>query len=90
MTYEWDEKKNAQNIIKHGFDFADASLIDWGDAVIFEDVRQDYDETRFIAYGYMGARLTVTVYTMRGDSMRIISLRKANQREVKRHENNWN
>jgi len=53
--------------------------------IIFEDVRNVYSESRFIAYGYIHARFAVVVYTMRGDNLRIISLRKANKREVNQY-----
>ncbi len=87
MQYEWDERKNEQNIAKHGFDFASVELFEWEHAVIYEDVRRQYLETRFIAYSYIQARLVVLVYTMRSDCVRVISLRKANTREVKQHGN---
>ncbi|MDQ6978549.1 MAG: BrnT family toxin [Mariprofundaceae bacterium] len=87
MQYEWDEKKNHQNIARHSFDFADAELFEWDRAVIYEDIRRQYSETRFIAYSYIHARLVVLVYTLRADCVRVISLRKANQREVKQHGN---
>lgn len=41
MRYEWDDTKNAYNIIKHGFDFADTESFDWDKAIIFEDVRNE-------------------------------------------------
>ncbi len=49
----------------------------------FADERFDYGEPRFVAYGYMNGRLIATVYTQRGNAMRIISMRKANTREEK-------
>jgi uncharacterized protein len=49
------------------------------------DRRQDYGEDRIISYGYAGDRLHVCVYTVRGDELRIISVRKANKSEVKKY-----
>jgi uncharacterized DUF497 family protein len=46
------------------------------------DTRRDYGEPRVIAYGLIRGRINVCVYTLRGDIYRIISLRKANRREV--------
>jgi len=82
MQYAWDEEKCKVNIEKRKLDFAAIQYFGWDDAVIFEDIRRDYSEARFVAYGYIHARLMVVVYTMRGDTVRIISLRKANKREV--------
>jgi len=86
MQYEWDETKRQINIEKHAFDFVDMEFFNWEDAHVFEDVRHKYEELRFIAYGYIRARLVVVVYTMRGDAVRVISLRKANKREVIQYE----
>ncbi len=58
---------------------------DWERAVIFEDDRFEYGETRFVAYGRIRGRLVAVVYTLRGDAVRIISLRKANSREEQRY-----
>jgi uncharacterized protein len=55
-------------------------------ALIGEDVRESYGETRFIAVGFLGERLHVVAYTMRGPRLRVISFRKANPREVARYE----
>lgn len=44
-----------------------------------------YQEVRYIATGYIGQRLHRVVYTARGESIRIISLRKANPREMRRY-----
>jgi uncharacterized protein len=50
------------------------------------DTRPDYGEPRFIALGLIGNRPHVMVFTPRGDMVRIISLRKANAREITRYE----
>jgi len=57
----------------------------WKDATIFEDGRKDYNEKRMVAYGYIKGRLAAVVYTEGESARRIISLRKANSREVKRY-----
>jgi len=54
--------------------------------VRIEDRRFDYGETRLIAYGPIDGRLHCVWYTLRGDVVRIIGLRKANDRERKRYE----
>lgn len=83
MRYEWDQKKNQANQIKHGLDFEDAPLVLSGDIVSFEDDRSDYGEWRLITLGTLSGRVVVVVHTPRGDITRIISMRKANEREQK-------
>lgn len=80
--YEWDETKRTVNIEKHGIDFAAIHDFDWDSATIFTDERKDYGESRFVAYGYIKNRLVVVVYAERSGRKRIISMRKANSREV--------
>ncbi len=85
MQYEWDEKKNAVNQSKHGVDFCQAEGFEWDSAVEEVDDRQDYGEIRYCALGYIGERIYSMVYTQRVEAIRIISLRKANKREVKQY-----
>lgn len=84
MKFEWDEKKNQHNIQKHGFDFIDADKIFDEPYLVFEDDRRDYGEIRFIIAGWLNSRMVVLVYTKRKEIYRIISLRKANEREKKK------
>ena len=84
MKFEWDEKKNRSNIQKHGFDFIDADKIFDEPYLVFEDDRRDYGEIRFIVAGWLNSRMVVMVYTKRKGIYRIISLRKANEREKKK------
>ncbi len=46
-----------------------------------EDTRPGYDEDRFVTVGWLDARMVVLVWTPRGEVRRIISMRKANDRE---------
>ncbi len=78
----WDENKRLKNLADHGVDFRDLEALDWERALVFEDRREDYGETRLIAMVPLGARLHVVVYVERGGQRRIISARKANSREV--------
>ncbi|WP_444668278.1 BrnT family toxin [Cereibacter changlensis] len=82
--WDWDEEKRRSNLAKHGVDFAAVADFDWDEAFVEPDVRQDYGEVRQRATGPIGVRLCVLVYTRRAGRMRIISLRKANAREVAR------
>lgn len=81
MKYEWDENKCKANIAKHDVDFISAEEFDWSTAIEVLDDRIEYDEDRWIAIGLIGNRLHILIYTMRVDTIRIISLRKANKRE---------
>ncbi len=86
MRYSWTETKRLANIEKHGIDFAEAEAFDWAHASIRPDARADYGEHRFIAMGPIGTRIHVLVFTMRSGRIHIISLRKANIREVRHHD----
>ena len=80
MSISYDSNKNRINIQKHGLDF------DWDSAWIYEDIRNDYDEIRYIAYGMLEKRLHFVCFTETDVGIRIISFRKANKREVKSYE----
>ena len=86
IEFEWDEAKNAANQAKHKCHFEAARAFDFSTALVVEDKRRDYDETRMIAVGYIGARLHVLVFTIRVLRIRVISLRKANKRERAHYE----
>ena len=83
ITY--DPAKNAANIERRKLPFGLIADLDWSTAVIVEDLRGDYGERRYRVFGYIGARLYAPVFTPRSDAIHVISLRKANSREVKHH-----
>jgi hypothetical protein len=85
MNITFNPAKDAANIAKHGVSLAEAAGLEWDSAVFWLDTRRDYDERRMIAYAYIGLRLYCVVFTDRGAERRIISLRKANSREVERY-----
>jgi hypothetical protein len=82
MDIQFDPCKNLSNQAKHGIPLECASQFEWNSAVTWVDDRNVYSEIRFVALGYIGLRLYVLVYTVRQSCCRIISLRKANRREV--------
>jgi uncharacterized DUF497 family protein len=82
---EFDPDKDAINRRKHGLSLAQAARLDIEAAFVVPDKRHAYGEARLQAYGMVDGRLHVLAFTMRGDAMRPISLRKANPREVKRY-----
>jgi uncharacterized protein len=86
--FDWDEAKRAANLARHGVDFAAVVRFDWDKAQLAPDTRRDYGELRLIAVGRIGPRVHVLVFTPRAELIRIISLRKANAREVKWYEKN--
>ena len=82
MEIESDPAKREETLLDRGLDFLDAPRI-------FENVTQStvdnriaYGETRWITYGKLDGRFVVLVHTMRGDNMRIISMRHAHQEEI--------
>ncbi len=85
MEIDWDEEKDAANRAKHGVGLGDAARLEWGTAKIEVDDRFDYREERLVAYAYFGGRLYACVFTDRHTSRRIISLRKANNREIRKY-----
>ena len=81
----YDPSKNAMNIAKHGVSLALAGQMEWDSALVWPDVRFHYGEVRLCGIGYIGRRLFCVIYTDRIHARRIISLRKANAREVKHY-----
>ncbi len=86
MDISFDPAKNARNIDVHGVALSRAADLDWSRALIWQDTRRDYGEQRFLAIATIEFRLHVVVYTPRGGKMHVISLRKANRREVRHYE----
>jgi uncharacterized DUF497 family protein len=72
----WRSKDRA-NRLKHGVSLGLAAAMDLGAAVIEPDQRR-YGEARFVALGLISGRFHLLAFTMRGEVMRVISLRKAN------------
>lgn len=85
MKIEYDAIKREQTLEHRGLDMADAGAVFDGAHITFQDIRFDYGEDRFLTFGTLGGRLVVLAWTVRGDATRIISIRKANEREEKRY-----
>jgi uncharacterized protein len=85
VKIEFDPDKDQINRRKHGLSLAEAALMDIDTAEVWPDDRYPYGEARLRAYGLIGDLLHVLAFTMRGDVVRAISLRKANRREVNRY-----
>jgi uncharacterized DUF497 family protein len=84
--YEWDEEKRLSNIEKHGLDFAEMKGLDLLGAIIVPDDRRNYGEARFRAYFRAKGTGRALSFTWRGGRIRIISLRPAREREMRRYE----
>lgn len=82
MKVIYDTAKDLINKKKHGVSLTDSAFLDWEAALIWQDTRRDYGEVRMIALAPINDRLYCVVYVDRENDRRIISLRKANYREV--------
>lgn len=82
MQLSFDPAKNARNIEERDLTFNLVSELDWANAAIDEDTRKNYGERRFRVLGCINERLYAIVFTPRPNKLHIISLRKANSREV--------
>lgn len=85
MEISFDPEKNEKNRTERGFSLALGVEVVRNVVATRIDERYDYGEVRRIAYGYVKDRLFVCVYTLREDTLRIISVRKANAREVRKY-----
>lgn len=84
MDIEFDPDKRDKTMAERGIDFACAAEVFAGRHFTAEDLREDYAEPRFITVGKLDDRMVVMVWTPRGEARRIISMRKANEREQDR------
>ncbi len=82
MQIEFDPEKREKTLSERGLDFARAEEVFAGVTVTAEDARFDYGEPRFTTAGVLDGRMVVMVWTPRGAARRIISMRKANEREI--------
>ena len=86
MKFEFNAEKQAANLSKHGIDLQDAAYVFLDphrlDAA---DNRKEYGEERRCVVGQVHSRIWVVIYTQRADAIRLISARKANEREKKRY-----
>ena len=83
VEFHWNEMKSRENLKKHGLCFEDAAGIFEEETVTFLDDRFEYGEKRYLTLGTLDGRVIVTVHAQRGETIRIISMRKANRREKK-------
>lgn len=85
MKISFDPAKRDRTLTDRGLDFADAAEVFAGQTVTLDDRRQEYGELRFQTFGWLANRLVMLVWTPTADGRRIISMRKANDREQARY-----
>jgi uncharacterized protein len=83
LEFEWDSAKARANLAKHGVAFEAVFAFEWDSYLRSVDNRMDYGEERIQALGKIKGRVHVLVYAMNNNNIRVISLRKANIREVR-------
>ena len=93
IRFEWDPRKAAANLQKHGISFAEAETAFYDDyAAISEDPDHSDDEERFLLLGVSGAlRVLLVVHAVReaGSVIRLISARKATRSERAQYDARW-
>ncbi len=82
MYFDFDSGKDATNLSKHGLSLAAAAELSWDAALVWIDDRADYGEVRMVALAPLGEILCFVAFVDREPARRIISLRRANRREV--------
>jgi len=85
MNFEFDPEKSDANKIKHGIDLIDAQEL-WDDIDLLEIPAKTTDEPRFLVIGMIGEKHWTGIITDRGDSIRIISVRRARDEEIELYE----
>ena len=81
MEFTWSETRRAANIRAHGLDFLDAESGFESVTFTFEDDRFSYGEQRFVTLGLLAGIPVSVVHTENEHEIRIISFRKATNRE---------
>ncbi len=85
LKISFDPARNQQNLRKHRVSLEHAEGLDWDTVMVKPDTRRDYGELREIGYGLIGDRLYCVVLVQRSEVAHVISLRKANSREVRKY-----
>ncbi|HJW76861.1 MAG TPA: BrnT family toxin [Thermoleophilia bacterium] len=85
MQFEFDEDKSRANKAKHGIDFIEAQAL-WLDDKLLRIAAQTADEPRFVVIGVIAGKHYSAVITFRGETVRLISVRRSRVREVKAYE----
>jgi uncharacterized protein len=86
MAITYDPAKRAWTIRERGLDFEDAASVFAGWTIDIPDLRRDYGEPRINTVGFLNRRMVIVCWTPRGGDSRIISMRRANDREKARYQ----
>ena len=86
MLFTCDPHKSCANYFKHGIVLEFAQYLDWTNGMVWQDVRQNYNEVRMSGLVPLEGKVYAVVYVLRAESTRMISLRKANNREMKQYD----
>ena len=86
MPNDWNSRKCASNLAKHGLDFAAVENFEWSTALVRADTLHSHSEVRLHAVGLIGNRLHFLVFTIRRNKTWIISLRRASNGEIANYE----
>jgi uncharacterized protein len=81
MEITFDPAKRERTLLERGLDFCAAAQVFNGRVYEIEDTRRDYGEKRMMSFGLLDGRMVVVVWTARGNSRRIISMRYAHETE---------
>ena len=86
LKFEWDQKKNTANIIKHGVSFREADKVFLDPKCIEKyDIKHSFSEDRWKVIGLSGSIVYTVIFTRRNGKIRIISVRKADKKEIERY-----
>ena len=86
MLFTCDPNKSRANYFKHGIVLEFAQYLDWANEMVWQDVRQNYNEVRMSGLVPLEGKIYAVVHVLRAESTRMISLRKANNREMKQYD----
>jgi uncharacterized DUF497 family protein len=86
MAITYDPAKRAWTMQERGLDFEDAAAVFAGWTIDIPDLRRDYGEPRINTVDYLNRRMVIVCWTPRGEDRRIISMRRANDREKARYQ----
>lgn len=85
MKITFDPPKRSETLADRQLDFMDAKIVLSGRVLTTEDTRKDYGEPRFQTVGFLAGRMVMVVWTPRGKSTHVISMRKCNDKEQARY-----
>lgn len=81
MEISFDPVKRDATLRERGLDFAEAAALFADPSYTVEDDRFDYPEPRFLTFGLLHGRMAMVAWTPTDDGIRVISMRKCNERE---------